>query len=144
MARLATLVATRLKTVSAITALTGARVLDLDYRSAGWQTAPVPVLTELGVIQPTLVVDDQGSTTPVFSRMRMAEETTIAVWAFAPNTAQGADQVDTLIQAVRRSLDGWQEPATRVLLTRTLRLGQVPAEDGITDRIDFRAAGVPI
>lgn len=149
MSRLTTLVANRLKTRPVITALTGsganARIFDVDYRVAGWNTAPVPVVDPYGLlIGVTIVVADSGSQVPPFSRMRMAEEDTIFVWAFAKRTAQGADQVDTVLREAKRALNQWQEPATMRLLLWNMRLGLVPAEDGVYDRASFRAAGIPI
>lgn len=147
MARLATLIADHLSEIAEITTLVGGednpRVFDLDYRVAGWNTAPVSVLDPRGLMLPTLVVDDMGSTRPVFSNMTMAEEDTIGVWVFVSRTRPGILTADTLMRLVKDTLNGWQEPTTRRTVHWTMRLGQVPAEDGVYDRQDFRLAGIP-
>lgn len=147
MARLETLVADYLTTIPAITAIVGtgtnAKVLDFDYRGAGWNTAPITILDAYGqFIRPTIVVDDAGANRPFWSRVSMAREQTIRVWVFGNRTADHADAIDTIGSILDRELHQFQEPVTGRFLTWQNRLGKVPADDGIYDYTDFRAAGI--
>lgn len=148
MARLETLIADHIKTIPAITAIVGvgseAKVLDFDYRGAGWNTAPTEVLDQYGhFIRPTLVVDDAGSSKPFWSRVIVAREQTIRIWAFGNRTAAHADAIDELMTILDAEMHTFQEPVTGRFLTWQSRLGKVPADDGMYDYTDFRAAGIP-
>lgn len=139
---LVTLVADWLSGDEAIDAIAGERILDFDYRTSGWNTAPVDVFDADGLMLPTIIVDDNGATQP-FTGPRHAEEGSIFIWAFSTRSMVGHDDVETMMRLIRSRLRDWQEPVSRASLHWTLRLGKITADDGTYDRHTYRVGVVP-
>lgn len=126
-----------------VTGITADRVLDFDYRASGWNTAPVEVFDQDGLIMPTIVVDDNGATTPMFGRMVDGEHNSIYIWAFSVRSYGGHQEVHALMDAAKRVLQYWQDPVTRGITMFNGRTGMVTADDGVLDRMEFRVSGIP-
>lgn len=143
MARREARVADYLETIPAITTIVDQRIFDVDYRVAGWNTAPIDVLDPDGFIMPTIVVDDTGSSRTI-GGPTTAREPRIEVWIFATRFPNGVDACDNLAIEIDQALDGWQDPVSRELYTYVDTQGKQFVEDGVLDRVYFRVAGIPV
>lgn len=139
-----TRIADRLADDPVISSICGDRVLDADYRLAGWNTSPVAVTDQDGLMLTTLAVDDGGAQAPLMSRFRDPEVQTIHVWCFGNRNMAARHEISDVLARVRELLHNWQDPETRSLLRFSMRLGSVTADDGVYDRATFSIGNIPV
>ena len=139
-----TAVAARLASDPEIAAICGDRVLDVDYRLSGWNSAPVEVTDQDGIMLTTLVVDDNGADRPLFGAgPQGAESGSIYVWAFGNRSLTARNEISVLMRRAKAMLDGWHDPATKAQVRFSIRIGSVTADDGVYDRTEFAVVGIP-
>lgn len=140
-ARRETRVKNRLLADTTIQNLADQRVFDTDYRVSGWNSAPVDVLDQDGLMQPSIVVTDGTVARPigVFDTARTAQ---IMVWTFANRSPHGADAVASMMDRVETLLHHWQDPTNRDFYVFTSRQGRQFVEDGVMDTMLFSVAHV--
>lgn len=127
---------------NAIYAIVGDRVLDMDYRAAGWDTAPVAVMNADDIMMPTLVVDDQGGSHP-FMGPKDAEDSLVYVWSFSSRSTAGHQHCSDLFRLTKAILTSDITPVTKVSIRYVERTGVVIADDGVYDRVIYKVSGIP-
>lgn len=139
--RLETRIAAHLAGDPDLVAIAGDRILDRDYREAGWDAAPVPVFDGDLIFLPTVMVTDGGATEP-FGGPPNADQLTVYVWVMSVVADVGYDDVAAMGRLVRTRMASWQDPVTRALPRYTGRTGRVSVNDGVYDRLAFRFGSI--
>ncbi len=139
---IATQIADVLSANAELYSLCGLRILDMDYRTTGWNSSPVNVFDADGIILPTIVVDDVGGDKPLGSP-KDAERVRIAVWAFSSRSNTGHTEVSRIMRVAKNVLTKDASPISRTSLRFLERVGVVIADDGLYDRITFHLVGIP-
>lgn len=139
-----TAIASHLAEDSGILAIAGSRIYDYDIRRAGPRAVQAAFSGD-GDIQPAIMVADAGGGRDSFSRSDAVFSDRAYIWFFAPPTANGRDQVDTLVNLVQLRLRHWQHPASGVIVTLGERIGCQLTEAprmSYMDRLVLRVQGV--
>jgi hypothetical protein len=134
-------IAAAIQADATIAGIVGTRVTDRDIRRVGWESSPTYFDTD-GVIRPTVMVDDAGSTRPAFGHTaeRMGS---VYVWVFGPRTAQGRAAIKTITDRIENEvMPQWHVPGTGAMVLPVFRLGQQSDEDVTFDRVTLQLGGV--
>lgn len=143
MARLATVMMNMLLADAATVAIAGDRILDRDYRTDGWDNAPVEVMDSDKVMLSTIIVT-HGEGSKDLGSPPGARSQNMVVWAFSSRSDDGFNDVAALMAAANRVFDGNPIDGMRNSAHYAYEVGPMAAPDGSLGQIWFRVSGIPV
>lgn len=117
------------------------RILDRDYRTDGWDNAPVSVMDDDNVMLPTIIVT-HGEGNKDLGSPPGANSVNMVVWAFSSRSDNGYEDVANLMACAYRVFDGKPVSGMRNSMHYAFEVGPMAADDGSLGQIWFRVSGI--
>jgi hypothetical protein len=140
--RLPTIFMNRFKETPGIVAIAGDRILDRDYRTDGWDNAPVAVTDVDDIMLPTIVIVHSEAIHELGSPSG-SESETIIVWAFSSRSSQGMNEVRDLLRLAKGVIHEKHIMETKGMPVWQFALGPLSAPDGSMGQSWYRVSGIP-